>query len=118
MAFPIPSYRDIIDLVKAGATIEAQEKIMELRLAALALQEENIALREENRRLKEAQEHAAKIVRDGNCYFKEEDADRKHPFCLACWDVDRKLVSLIVGHDHRVGSTIRCNVCDARGKNA
>ena len=40
-----PSYKDIIELIKAGATIEAQEKIMELRQAALDIQEENINLR-------------------------------------------------------------------------
>ena len=41
----LPSYRDILELIKTGATIEAQEKIMELRQAALDLQEENIQLR-------------------------------------------------------------------------
>jgi len=41
----IPSYKDILELIKAGATIEAQEKIMELRQSALDIQEENIDLR-------------------------------------------------------------------------
>ena len=41
----IPSVRDIFDLIKTGATIEAQEKIMELRLTALESQEDNIGLR-------------------------------------------------------------------------
>ncbi len=41
----LPNYKDIIELIKAGATIEAQERIMELRQAALDLQEENIQLR-------------------------------------------------------------------------
>jgi hypothetical protein len=43
MAFP--SYKEIIDLIKVGSTIEAQEKIMELRQSALAIQEQNIDLR-------------------------------------------------------------------------
>lgn len=42
---PLPSYKEILELIKTGATIEAQEKIMELRQSALALQEENIELR-------------------------------------------------------------------------
>lgn len=42
---PLPNYKEIVDLLKKGATIEAQERIMELREAALALQEENIQLR-------------------------------------------------------------------------
>jgi ribosomal protein L37E len=41
----LPSYKDIVELVKTGATIEAQERIMELRQAALDLQEENMRLR-------------------------------------------------------------------------
>lgn len=41
----LPSYKDILELIKAGATIEAQEKIMELRQAALSTQEDNIQLR-------------------------------------------------------------------------
>ena len=40
-----PSVKDIIEMIKTGATIEAQEKIMELRQAALEIQEENITLR-------------------------------------------------------------------------
>ena len=49
---PIPSAQDIIKLIKAGATIEAQEKIMELRQAMMDLQEQNIALRSEVQSLK------------------------------------------------------------------
>jgi hypothetical protein len=41
----IPRYKDIVELMKKGATLEAQEKIMELREAALDLQEENINLK-------------------------------------------------------------------------
>jgi predicted RecB family endonuclease len=41
----LPGYKEIIELVKVGATIEAQEKIMELRQAALSIQEENVQLR-------------------------------------------------------------------------
>ena len=50
---PIPSVQDIVKLVKAGATIEAQEKIMELRQAMMDSQEENIRLRSEIQGLKE-----------------------------------------------------------------
>lgn len=42
----LPNYKDIIELVKTGATIEAQEKIMELRQSAMDAQEENIGLRQ------------------------------------------------------------------------
>lgn len=49
----LPSYKDIVDLLKKGATIEAQEKIMELRESALELQEENINLKNQVLELQE-----------------------------------------------------------------
>ena len=38
----IPNYQDILDLLKAGLTVEAREKILELREAALRLQDDGI----------------------------------------------------------------------------
>lgn len=49
----LPSYKDIAELIKKGATIEAQEKIMELRESALELQEENINLKNQVLELQE-----------------------------------------------------------------
>ena len=48
----IPTVKEIWELVKAGATIEAQELVMELRQAVMDLQETNIALRQEIQSLK------------------------------------------------------------------
>lgn len=50
----LPSYKDIIELIKKGSTIEAQEKIMELRESALELQEENLDLKNQIIQLQEA----------------------------------------------------------------
>jgi hypothetical protein len=49
---PLPSYSQIADLLKKGATLEAQEQIMKLREAAIELQEENLKLREDIKRLR------------------------------------------------------------------
>lgn len=48
----LPKYKDIMELIKKGATLEAQEKIIELRETAFELQEENLELKEEIRSLK------------------------------------------------------------------
>lgn len=45
----LPRYKDIVDLLKKGSTIEAQEQIMSLREGALELQEENQELKEKIR---------------------------------------------------------------------
>lgn len=41
----LPRYKDIVELLKKGSTIEAQEQIMALREGALELQEENQELK-------------------------------------------------------------------------
>ncbi len=41
----LPKYKDIVELLKKGSTLEAQEQIMSLREGALELQEENQELK-------------------------------------------------------------------------
>ena len=53
-----PNYKDIIELIKKGSTLEAQELIQELREAAMELQEENLALRA---RVKELEDQLAAL---------------------------------------------------------
>jgi hypothetical protein len=46
------SYKEIFDLIKEGATFEAQDKIMAMRASSLELQEENFLLKEQIHQLK------------------------------------------------------------------
>jgi hypothetical protein len=97
MAISVPSGKEIVDLIKGAITIEAQEKIMQLREAALALQEENLQLR---RQLRDA-EHKLEIralTFEGGVYWKDSPpARRGGPFCQPCCDVQNKVVRL---HDY------------------
>ena len=103
---PIPNYKDIVDLLKKGMTIEAQEKIMQLREAAMELQEENLSLREKMALL-EAEVNKSKDVRFiGGVYFLSGDAI---PFCQVCYDKDQKLIHLQDGRHFKV--QWRCPVC-------
>ena len=47
----MPGYKDIVELIKMGSTIEAQEKIMELRETALEFQNENLTLKNQNQQM-------------------------------------------------------------------
>ena len=49
----IPNIKEILELVKRGATLEAQQKIVELKESMISLQEENLKLREVNLSLKQ-----------------------------------------------------------------
>jgi hypothetical protein len=97
---PLPSYKEIIELVKVGATIEAQERIMQLRQAALDSQEENIALRNEILELK------AKI--------KELESDAGEP-CPRCrkktWIVESSRPDDHFGDLGAVRRDYKCSAC-------
>ena len=107
--------KQIAELVKKYNDQDLYERIVALREEILALREENIGLKEELRKCQEAADIAERIVRVGNCYYFKNDAKREKPFCLTCWDADRKLVSLIMGGGMH-GKTIKCGICAARKK--
>ena len=90
----IPSYKEIVDLIKKGATFEAQEQIMALREATIELQEENFSLREKVKVLEEQQKIKTQAQFDGSVYWLAEGTGRTGPFCQRCFDVDQKLVRL------------------------
>lgn len=90
----IPSYKEIVDLLKTGATIEAQEKIMELRVASLELQEENMQLKKQ---LAEAEATLAvkqAVTWKPPFYWVKLGEKEDGPYCQKCYDTDRKLVRL------------------------
>ena len=86
--------------MKKGATVEAQEKIMELREGALELQEENAKLKEENNKLQEKLNIRNHIEYDEGVYWLwEEDESGDYtvkigPFCQHCYDDEKKLIRL------------------------
>jgi len=57
----------IIELIKKGATIEAQQKIIELEGAVISLLEENLKLRKENLSLMQRLESSEKGERCPKC---------------------------------------------------
>lgn len=84
----------IVDLVKAGATIELQEQAMNLRVEALELQNENLTLRQ---RISELEAEAAltdEMVFEKGIYWREGSQGREGPFCQRCLDVDKIAVRL------------------------
>jgi hypothetical protein len=108
---PLPSYSQIAELIKKGATLEAQEQIMKLREAALELQDENLALREENKRLREEKELATNLEFEGGVYWLRKDNERIGPFCSACYDEHHRLSRLHNGRNYALQTRWMCVVC-------
>jgi regulator of replication initiation timing len=90
----LPNYKDIVELMKKGATVEAQEKIMELREAVIELQEENLALRQENKDLKVQLKLKGEMHFDGSVYWRVEKKKSIGPYCQRCLDAEGKLIRL------------------------
>ena len=90
----LPNYKEIIELLKKGSTIEAQEKIMELREGALALQEENIKLKERISELESELNKKKEVRWEAPFYWAISNDTKEGPFCQKCYDTDRKTIRL------------------------
>jgi len=93
MAF-LPNYKDIVDLIKKGSTIEAQEKIMELREGALGIQEENLELKAKIKDLEEKLNKKEEVYWEPPFYWVNKGDVKDGPFCQKCYDSESKLVRL------------------------
>ena len=107
--------KEIADLVKKYNDQDLYERIVTLREEILALREENLSLKGETKRLQTNADIADRLIREGNCYYFKDDEKKEHPYCLTCWDFNRKLVSLILSRS-RGETHIRCSICAARIK--
>lgn len=103
----LPTYKDIFELIKKGATVEAQEKIMELREIAIELQEENFALKDHIRTLEEELKLKQQLKFEKTVYWLIDGQDKDGPFCQRCYDVEKKLVRL-----QNYGSSWFCVACN------
>ena len=106
----LPKYKDIIDLIKKGSTIEAQEKIMELREAAIQLQDENQVLRDKIHLLEKELEINAKLEWEKPYYWLVDGQEKDGPYCQLCFDKEHNLIRLQGGqrgmwHCHSCQST-------------
>jgi hypothetical protein len=108
---PVPSYKELADLLKDGLTPEAQEKIMELRQTVLAIQEENFRLRERIRQLESDTAPVREVIYDKGVYWTLERGVRQGPFCPACQDRAGKLVRLHYCHTGTPGIYWVCKAC-------
>lgn len=104
--------RELSELIKKYNDQELYEKIVTLREQLLDLREENAALRERIKHLEDAQKIEARLIRKGNYYVTDDDPEGENNiYCLACWDHDRRLISLTRGR-----GTIKCAICSSRRK--
>jgi hypothetical protein len=105
--------KEIAELIRTYNNMDLYQKIVDLRDEIINLSEDNLSLKERVRELEQQQVITSELVREGNVYYRPiTDGKKLGPFCMTCWDGDRKLVNLILGFDEaREGETIRCGRC-------
>ena len=95
----LPRYKEIAELFKKGLTIEAQEKIMELREAAMELEEENRTLKLTVKELNKKIAFQKKVIYQKPSYWVKETEENDGPFCQKCHDSTDKLIRLPGGNN-------------------
>jgi len=106
--------KEIIDLVKKGATSEAQEKIMELRAELLFYREENQKLKKEIERLLNELDIKQRLVfRDGVYWLKNDNGSKDGPFCIVCFDDKNRLIRLTSKKAAYLHPWWECQKCNA-----
>ena len=106
----IPEYKTIMDLIKKGMTVQAQEKTMELREAALETREENVRLKERVHELEERLSAEQSVEWEPPYYWVVKPDGRDGPFCQHCYDSERKLIRL----QTEVKGSWQCHACGKR----
>jgi len=102
--------KEIADLVKKYNDLDLYQKILDLHDEIFKLREENQCLRERVKELDQAVNFGSRLKRDGNVYrLTESDGSVSGPYCMTCWDADRKLVNLLL-----YGKLIKCQRCDKK----
>jgi hypothetical protein len=91
---PLPSAKDIFELIKKGATLEAQEKIMELREMCITLQEENHNLRRRITELENILSISKRLMWEAPYYWVKSGEAKEGPFCQVCYDKEKRLIRL------------------------
>lgn len=95
----IKTTQDIYELAKKGLTIDLQERLMELREEALALQGENLALKRRVADLEAQMAVGSSLSLDGVvCWKTGQETEREGPYCQRCYDTDKKLIRLQSSH--------------------
>ncbi|MGH7240051.1 MAG: hypothetical protein ACREHG_08300 [Candidatus Saccharimonadales bacterium] len=113
------SIATIVDLVKKGLTIEAQEAIAQLRSKVVDLAGENADLRHELNELRQqirdleaTHKLEAELKFDGTVYRRtSDDENARGPFCQVCYDEHKRLSRVTFVRHPATGDKWFCHVC-------
>ena len=90
----LPTYDSILDLLKKGAVLEAQEQFTAVHESAL-MRHQNDSRRHDHSRALEAElGSGGRLESDGIAYYLVENGKKSGFFCRRCYDTESRLVGL------------------------
>jgi rRNA maturation endonuclease Nob1 len=93
----------ITDLIKKGANLEAQQKLVELREAVLELQTVNLELKTKIGDLEQQLSLRERVKYENRYYWVfPKVGEKEGPFCQLCYDNVEKLIRLQIKYDTQV----------------
>lgn len=103
-------FNDISDLIGKGMTVEAIEKLLDLRESMANLRDDNLALKERVQALEKSLEDKSQLTYESPFYWMA-DGDKKYgPFCQKCFDANDKRIRLQGSSNDRW----TCMVCSSK----
>lgn len=100
--------KELAVLIKKYNDQDLYQRIVDLRDEIFSLREENLALKEQVRAFEEAADISSELTRKENVYYRHHpDGRTSGPYCLGCWDGDRKLVNVM-----EFAYTMKCGRCN------
>ena len=100
--------KDVLEAIRKVASIEDQQKLIDLQAGILQMQEQDAALKKENQELREKLATAGSLTHRRNCYWRDDHND-PGPFCARCWDADKLLIHLRTTGDPHL---LACDNCE------
>jgi len=106
--------KELAELIKKYNNQDLYQKVIDLRDEIFNLREEKQQLKERVNELERAENIGSKLERQGNVYFRtDREEDQAGPFCMTCWDADRKLVNVITITEDG-SARFKCSICIKR----
>jgi len=109
--------KEITELLRKYDDAELYKKILDLREEIFELRDDNLRLKTELMRRTEAQNIESELIRKGSAYYrrKSDNEEESGPFCMTCWDTERKLVNVAGAGYLNIQMQFRCGNCGSTG---
>ena len=100
-------------VLQEAGKIEQYRQILDAQQKLLEMQKKIVELEADNKKLRDDFEIKESLIHEGNIYWIIKNKIKDGPFCICCWDSERKLMRL---HKSEVSDRVHCPKCNTTAK--